>query len=37
LLKLEAQCFSNAFANKVVKKGQALKWGAKAVSKLLKP
>lgn len=31
LLKLKAQCCSNTLANEVLKKGRALKWGAKAV------
>lgn len=35
LLKLKAQCCSDTLANQVLKKGRALKWGAKAVSKLL--
>lgn len=34
-LKLKDWWFSNTFASKVLKKGRALKWGAKAVSKLL--
>lgn len=34
LLKLKAQHFSNTFANKALKKGRALKWGAKAWSEL---
>lgn len=36
MLTLKAQCFSNTFANKVLKKGRALKWGAQAVRKFLK-
>lgn len=35
MLKLRPQCFSNTFANKVLKKGRRLKWGAKAARKLL--
>lgn len=35
LLKLKAQCCCNTLANEGLKKGRALKWGAKAVSKLL--
>lgn len=34
-LKLKDWWFSNTFASKILKRGRALKWGAKAVSKLL--
>lgn len=37
LLKLKAQHFSNMFASKALKKGRALKWGAKAWSELGQP